>query len=339
MTPSVPQRLSALHIGPAPGMVGGTQSVLRAIRDYSIGADEFRIISTWEGPAVARNALLVLRAALIVMRSPKETVIHMHLSNGGAYLREGPLLLLARILRRRTVVSLHGNDFSEFARRHPRSIGFVLGLVAQLTCLSGDAEQVVAKLVGSRRVTQMPNPVPIDDEAPPVAQTGPVVLFAGVVGRRKGADILLEAWRTLRSRGVPGHLRIVGPKGDFDPPALDGVTVEGPVDASGMPALIREARVVALSSRSEGMPVILAEALASGRPFVATPVGGTAQLAPSSESLVPVEDPDALAARLERYLRHADLAQEMGDRGREFCIATRSPEVIDGILRELYART
>lgn len=311
--------------------------MLRTINDYSIGADEVLVLPTWIGPEVPRNMLLVLRAARVIATSSRDTVIHIHLSTGGAYLREGPLLLLARLMRRKAIVSLHGNDFPEFATRHPRFVGTILRRARRITCLSDEAEQAAGQLVGSDRVVQVPNPVAIDLEAPPVGQAPPVALFAGIVGLRKGADVLIEAWRLLKSRGVVGRLRIIGPPGDFAPPALDGVSVEGAVDPTEMRSLIRQVRVVTLPSRSEGMPVVLAEALAAGRPFVATPVGGTAQLAPSSQSLVPVEDPEALAAALQLYLEDARTAEEVGERGREFCAATRSPEVIDRALRDIYA--
>lgn len=330
--------LRVIHIGPAPSSVGGTQSVLRTIEEHSIGADHVSVVSTWDGPAPWTNALRVLRAAAVIAGSGRETIIHLHMTDGGAYLREGFLLLLARLLGRKAIVSLHSGDFPGFSRRHPGFARAILLLARQLTCLCDETERAVAGIVGSDRVVQMPVPVLMDLEASPAAETPPVVLFAGRVDRMKGADILVEAWRLLLSRGVPGYLRIVGPRGDFAPPALDRLTVEGPVDPGEMRSLIRQARVIVLPSRSEGMPVILAEALASGRPFVATPVGGTAQLAPSSEALVPIEDPRALAAGIERHLRDAKFAQEMGDRGRELCRATRSPEVIDVMLRELYAR-
>ncbi len=82
--------------------------------------------------------------------------------------------------------------------------------------------------------------------------------------------------------------------------------------------------------------MILTEALAAGRPFVATPVGGTETITPDSEMLVPVGDADALAAALSRYLGNRQLAGEAGMRGQRYIIKTRSPEVIDRKLREIY---
>ena len=71
-----------------------------------------------------------------------------------------------------------------------------------------------------------------------------------------------------------------------------------------IPRWLAAADVVALPSRAEGMPNAVLEALASGRPVVATAVGGTRELIdqPSVGRLVPPENPDALAAALREAL-------------------------------------
>ena len=82
--------------------------------------------------------------------------------------------------------------------------------------------------------------------------------------------------------------------------------------------------------------MILTEALAAGRPFVATPVGGTVELAPCEGMLVPVEDARALADAMERFLTDPESAQRVGTCCQQFCRDTRGPEVIDVELRKFY---
>ena len=83
--------------------------------------------------------------------------------------------------------------------------------------------------------------------------------------------------------------------------------------------------------------MILAEALAAGRPFVATAVGGTRHLTPSEEMLVPVGDVSALAGALGGYLTDRASALAIGRRGQQFCLDTRSPELIGARFRAIYA--
>jgi glycosyltransferase involved in cell wall biosynthesis len=328
--------VEVIHIGPHPLTVGGTQTVIRTISEWSIGADRITIRPTWSGPRQVRNAALVRRAAGAVLRADRKTVVHVHISNGGAYLRDGPLIALARSRGLRVVVTIHGFDFPEFAANHRRLTRLALASANGVICLSEESLEAVSALGVGAKARILANPVAIDADSPPADKTEPVALFAGAIGTRKGADVLQEAWRILLDRGTPGRCRLVGPIEDYEPVPLERMTVEGAVDPRLVRPLIRDARVVTLPSRAEGMPMILTEALAAGRPFVATPVGGTDELAPCEGMIVPVEDPTALADAIERFLADPRDAQEVGARCREFCEETRGPEVIGAKLREFY---
>jgi glycosyltransferase involved in cell wall biosynthesis len=178
--------------------------------------------------------------------------------------------------------------------------------------------------------------VTIDEHSAPASTTEPIVLFAGTIGLRKGVDVLVEAWRLLLDRGIDAHCRLVGPIDDYRPPRLDRMSVEQSVDPRAIRPLVSSSRVVTLPSRAEGMPMILTEALAAARPFVATPVGGTSDLAPCQTMLVPVEDANALADAIAHFLTDPAAAERVGNHCRDFCRETRGPAVIDLALREFY---
>jgi glycosyltransferase involved in cell wall biosynthesis len=76
--------------------------------------------------------------------------------------------------------------------------------------------------------------------------------------------------------------------------------------------------VVVLSSHSEGLPVVVLEALAAGVPVVATAVGGTPEVIDEGVQgyLVAPGDPNALADRILRLLQADSLRHEMGGQGR-----------------------
>jgi glycosyltransferase involved in cell wall biosynthesis len=83
--------------------------------------------------------------------------------------------------------------------------------------------------------------------------------------------------------------------------------------------VLAELDVLALPSWTEGLPLVVLEAMAQRRPVVATPVGGTPEVVVDGETglLVPPRDPDALAAALRRLLGDADLRRRMGEAGYE----------------------
>lgn len=83
--------------------------------------------------------------------------------------------------------------------------------------------------------------------------------------------------------------------------------------------LYDDAAVVVCSSYGEGLPLCVIEAMAHGRPVVATTVGGIPQLVEDGRTgyLVPPRDAPALRSALERVLADADLRRSMGRAGRE----------------------
>jgi glycosyltransferase involved in cell wall biosynthesis len=182
----------------------------------------------------------------------------------------------------------------------------------------------------------VPNPVFVDERFSPADETEELVVFAGEIGLRKGADVLHRAWRLVAERHPQARCLMVGPVADFVPPRAERLEVLAPVDSDEMREILGRARVIALPSRAEGMPMVLAEAMSLARPFVSTPVGGIPELAGAGGMLVPVDDELALADRLTELLANPALARTIGERGRQFCLQTRSIEVIDARLRELY---
>ncbi len=85
--------------------------------------------------------------------------------------------------------------------------------------------------------------------------------------------------------------------------------------------------------------MILTEALATGRPFVATRVSGIPSITPDPSMLVPPLDADALAKAITRFLIDPGAANTAGRLGREYVAATRSPEAVGTELRKIYLDT
>ena len=218
---------TVIHVGPGMFSFGGTQTVIRVIHDHKMGADDIRVLSTWEGRHHATNLLLTVRAGLALARAPRTAIVHFHISNGGAWLREGALIRLARARALRVVVTLQGGDFAREARRHPRLVGATLRCADHAIVFSEDARAVVAEVAPRVKTTRSVNPSPIDWDAPGASSTPPVVLFAGTIGLRKGVDTLVEAWRLLLAEGIDGECRIVGPIDDYTPPPMERLSVEG----------------------------------------------------------------------------------------------------------------
>jgi glycogen synthase len=150
------------------------------------------------------------------------------------------------------------------------------------------------------------------------------VFAAGRLVEQKGFDVLLHAFA---SGGKGLQLLIAGEGRERG--RLEGLTrelgLEGRVRWLGvagrerLAALINGAEAVAVPSRQEPFGVILLEAMAAGRPTVASRVGGIPEFAEDGVTtlLVPPEDPGALAEALARLTADAELRNRLGENGKE----------------------
>jgi glycosyltransferase involved in cell wall biosynthesis len=140
---------------------------------------------------------------------------------------------------------------------------------------------------------------------------GKMVLFVGSLLKAKGAVELVGACALLRDRGVPFFCRLVGHGSDA---ALveraistanlgDRVSCVGARKHAELVDWYRASDVMTLPSHSEGIPNVLREAIACGKPFVSTPVGGIPEITdPSFGLLVPPRSTTDLADALARFL-------------------------------------
>ncbi len=324
------------HFGPDPGAVGGMASVIRVMSQHSVGADLVIAHPTWAPGSSVGTVRLAVESALALQRVPAGQVAHIHLSERGSFLREGLLIAVAHQRRLGTALTVHGASFKQFARRNRTLVAAVLRRADVVTCLDQETLEIVSHLSPLNRCEILPNPVVLDDRVLPVDSTDELVLFAGEIGLRKGADVMVQAWRLVAERRSKARCLIVGPVADFQPPAAPRLKVLAPVGTEEMRELLQSSRVVALPSRAEAMPMVLVEAMSEGRPFVGTPVGGVPELAEAGGLLAPVGDAEAVADQITELLANPERAMELGERGRRFCEQTRSTEVMDARFRELY---
>jgi glycosyltransferase involved in cell wall biosynthesis len=103
-----------------------------------------------------------------------------------------------------------------------------------------------------------------------------------------------------------------------------------------------DSRVVVLTSRNEGSPVTLIEAMACARPVVATRAGGVAELVGDAGILCNIDDADALSRGVIQVLSDPRLAADLGARGRARVARTfdqnRLVEDIDALYQRCLAR-
>ncbi len=154
----------------------------------------------------------------------------------------------------------------------------------------------------------------------PFVGPGPHLLAMGRLTYQKGFDLLLQAMARVRAAGVPAHLTIVG-VGELDA-ALRAQALElGIADAVDLVGFQEQperffshADLFVLSSRYEGMPNVVLEALACGCPIVAFDCPhGVSEIVHDGVNgrLLPPEDVEALGGAIVELLRNDDLRMRL----------------------------
>jgi glycosyltransferase involved in cell wall biosynthesis len=159
----------------------------------------------------------------------------------------------------------------------------------------------------------------------------PVVLFVGRLVREKGVEELLRAMAEVVVEVPDAKLLIVGGTLASERDQKTARRVEqivarrdlatlvifaGPRD--DIPEILSAVDLFVLPSRREGMPRTILEAMAAGKPVVATDIRGCREevIHEVTGLLVPVADPHALAQSISRLLANKEEAAQMGEAGR-----------------------
>jgi glycosyltransferase involved in cell wall biosynthesis len=164
----------------------------------------------------------------------------------------------------------------------------------------------------------------------------------------KGHLVLLQALERVVQAGVDARLELVGDgplRADIERSVAglglgDRVRLRGNLDEAAVRACVLGARALVLASFQEGLPVVLLEAFAWGRPVIATAVGSVHELVENGRSgwIVPSGAPEALAAAM-CAAAHAprELLIEMARVGRQRVAACHAPREQASILARLFS--
>ena len=269
------------------------------------------------------------RAAHRLGRSIRPDAVHVHWAiphgvHGAAAARAGGAAL---------VTTFYGAEIRWAERRFPPGKAFLrwYGRRSHLVAISESTRRMMAPYA-VRPIDVIPYGVPLPEEAPP-GRRGvgpPILLFVGRLVTRKGVDRLLEALAALSER--PWRLEVIG----FGPERerlevlsrrlglAERVAFLGRVSNEDLTAAYRRATGFVLPATlderedTEGLGVVLLEAMSHALPVVATRRGGITDVVIDGRTGILVEDEiQALTAGVLRLLEDPATARDMGERGRE----------------------
>ena len=251
------------------------------------------------------------------VRSLNPDVLHGHGAKGGAYGRTIGTILRASGSRVARIYTPHGGslhyDNSTLGGRVYLGSERVLGWLTDAFIFVSDFERdaFIRKVGRSNRPMAVVRNGLRPEEFEPITPAAEArdFLFIGELRDLKGPDLFIGAIALLRSRdGQPPRAIIVGSGSDEEKyrAVVGELDLSDSIEFRGaMPArdALRLARTVVVPSRAESMPYIVLEAIAAGRPVIATRVGGIPEIyGAHADRLVPSGDTvrlaDAMAAVL-----------------------------------------
>jgi glycosyltransferase involved in cell wall biosynthesis len=306
-------------------------------------------------------ALAVLQPLARLAHRHPNLLVHAHC----AYPDAVGVSLVARLLGLRYVVTCHGSDLNVYSHRRALrgQIRWALRHARRVIAVSSPLRSRVLELLGSSAQAHC-SVVPCAAVDPAVFHVDPdreglrrrlglacdakIVVSIGKLVPIKGLTVLIEAWAALGARGLVGAddaLLIIGtgPEG----PRLRRLAMAsaapirflGPLAQADLAAWLRAANLLCLPSLNEGTPNVVIEALASGRPVVASRVGAVPEFVHEGSTGMLVQPGEAgqLADALERALDRTWPEQRMAESVAQYSwqhIAQANAEVLRDAARQ-----
>ncbi len=311
-----------------------------------------------------RDDVVALVKLIALMRRERPDIIHTHTAKAGTLGRLAALIALPG-RRKRVVHTFHGHVFhSYFSPRKTRFFIHIERMLARRTHrLIAVSERTKQELVAYKIAPEDKiDVIPLGLDLEPFAQCAqhrgelrrelglsPDCLLVGLVARLvpvKDVATFLQSASCVASSAPNACFLIVG----------DGELreeLEMQARALGLGAQVRflgyrkdlariyaDLDIVALSSRNEGLPVSLIEAMASGCIVVSTAVGGVPDLIVEGETgfLAPPQNPGALTEAIERALSQTERWPAMQSRARASALGRFDISRLVADIERLYAK-
>jgi glycosyltransferase involved in cell wall biosynthesis len=321
-----------------PAVVAGlVQSPLADLHDL-------QVIPTHQRGSMPRRLLVFAKALLalaVFCLRRGDRVVHLHTTVRGSMYRKTICAMLAKALRAPVVLQVHvGEPELELFRTRVDRVSlaafrWAFAHADRVLSVGAASAREVEEHYAARDVEVLPNaaPAPVDGPVPQPAPAGQARLLyiGGFHDPVKGGEVLLDALPAILEAHPGVQVTIAGPG---EPPArLASVNGSarwlGWLDADAKARALREADIFLLPSTSEGLPVALLEAMAYGKPIVATRVGGIPDvLVDGSEGLlVTPGDVAELAGAVSALVGDPDRAWALGRAAKER-VAELGPDTI-----------
>ena len=291
--------------------------------------------------ALCHSALL---GVMVAFRRPD--VVYLPLSQGlWGFFRDAVFINLAWLTRRKILVHFHGSDFDKFYQSSMKAVQLLIRLslrhIDLLIVLAENLKSVFDGLVDQEKIRVVYNGIDSrlfesNKRNPDTGNRTVKVLYLSKKSYAKGVYDFLRTIPLVIHKEKDVKFILAGDSVAFEEfpwhsghichtekeitglirenGLTDVMEIRGEVTGSDKRKIFAESDIFVMPSYSEGMPLVILEAMAAGLPIVATRVGALPEILEEGRNgfLVEVGDYGALARRIIELVKNSDLRKKIG---------------------------
>jgi len=262
---------------------------------------------------------------IFLVKIRNASIVHIHLSEPISALRKSFFFYLACLFKKKTILHFHAFSIDTTIKG---LFGFLYKNMFRkcdvLIVLSPYWKKEIQRALGedSCRIEVLFNPcMPKDVQSVSILRKEKYILYAGILNKRKGYEVLLSAFSTIHHRYDDWKIVFAG-SGESEKAKdlslklgiFDQILFTGWVSGAKKEELFNKSAFLCLPSYNEGFPMAVLDAWSFGLPVITTPVGGLSDILIHGENSLIFEPGDsvALALHMEHLINNEDLLLKLG---------------------------
>lgn len=340
-------KIKVLIVGDSRKMKGGVSTVIKSMEQSPIW-EKYHCywLQCQINKGIVWKILYLIRGVVqAVFIMPFFDIIHFHTTPGNGMRVILPFFLYARLWRKKTILHLHvGNQIKEYA--DDRLFSWIMKQANRVIVLGKTWRNYLTnELNVSTKVEYLYNPVTVKTK---LYRFEKYFLFAAYFNINKGYDTLLKAWAMVVRKYPKWRLVLCGTGNMVEINRLieinhvkESVDLPGWVDGKRRDNFFRGAYAYCMTSRQEGLPMSVLEAMSYGVPIITTPVGCLPEFLEDNKSALFFDfgDADMLAKKILLLIESERLRNVVSTEDKALVERNFTPivvfEKLDGIYRSL----
>ena len=261
-----------------------------------------------------------------LLNQEKPNVLHLTTSGSLALVRDIRFLKMAKQHHAATVYHLHFGRTPMCAKNHSmewRLLRKAIELADYTIAIDHPTEKILKKYFPIDRILYIPNPFDCSSLREVDLKQEKRIVFIGWCVKTKGVEELLEAWQSLCEDYSEYRLQLAGPIEETYRHKLQATYIMRNVDILGECSheeamrILGNAQIFILPSYTEGFPNVILEAMALGKPIIATNVGAIPDILQGCGIVIPRQNVEAIRQKLEELIVDGEQRRRLGAAARE----------------------